>query len=216
MLATFFIEIALIIYILLYRKMSTTIRIGVLLLFCLAVFQMSEYGICESWGLAGDPWARIGFVAITLLPPLGLHLVFSIAKQKSKILYVAYFGALSWICLFLFGGILEGSVCSGNYVIFNIPNPYEGNYYLYYNSILLATIFIAFAFAHKQKNAKIRLALRLLAAGYLTFIVPSILFSLVNDYVGHDSPLPSVMCGFAVILALILSLKVLPLTSKRR
>jgi hypothetical protein len=216
MLATFLLEIGMVAYILIYRKMSTTIRLGVILLSCLAVFQLSEYGICESWGLSGDHWARIGFVAITLLPAVGLHLMFSIAKQKSIIIYAAYFGAICWAAIFFFGEVIEDSICSGNYIIFSIPEPYEGSYYLYYNSIMLATIVISFGLAQNQKSKKLRTALRLLGAGYLTFIIPSIAFSLINDRISVDSPLPSVMCGFAVIFALILTIKVLPLSSTRR
>lgn len=216
MIATFFIEIALVMYTLLFRKLNTSTKIGVVLIICLAIFQLAEYGVCESYGQA-NYMAKLGFIAITLLPPLGLHLVTTIGKRDYKPLIIAsYTVALAWIALFVFGSIMSGSVCEGNYVIFNIAEPYEGIYYLYYNFLLLLAMGLAISFAQKKRNPpkNIRKALHALVFGYLAFIVPSIFFTLINDYKGNDSQLPSVMCGFAVTLALVLALRTIPLTSQ--
>ena len=217
MIATFFIEILFSMYLLLFRKMNTNLRLGVLLIICLAIFQLAEYGICELPNTSGNMWVRIGFTAITLLPPLGLHLVFSIANKEPKRLIPAAYGAAAlWIAIFLFGNIMTGSVCEGNYVIFNIPEPYEGIYYVYYNLLVLAGMAFAYAFAKQVKIKKERYALYWLIFGYSAFVFPAIAFTMIDDYVGTDSPLPSVMCGFAVILATTLTLKVLPNTTKKK
>jgi len=216
MIATFFIEIALVVYTLFFLKLNKSTKIGVILIICLAIFQLAEYGVCESYGTA-SLMAKLGFIAITLLPPLGLHLVITIGNRNYKPLIVgAYLASLVWIFIFIFGSIMSGSVCEGNYVIFNIAEPYEGIYYLYYNFLLLLAMGLAISFAQKKRNApkNIRRALHALVLGYLAFIVPSIFFTLINDYKGNDSPLPSVMCGFAVTLALILALRTIPLTTE--
>ena len=218
MIATFFIEMALVMYTLFLRKLNKSTKIGVILIICLAIFQLAEYGVCEL--ASGTNYiAKLGFVAITFLPPLGLHLVITIGKRNYRPLIIAsYLVALLWVLIFVFGNIMSGSVCEGNYVIFNIAEPYEGIYYLYYNFLLLLSMGLAISFAQKKrKPAKnIRRALHALVIGYLAFIIPSKTFTLINDYKGNDSPLPSIMCGFAVILSLILALKTIPLTSERK
>jgi len=218
MIATFFIEMALVIYTLFIRRLNTSTKISVVLLLCLATFQLAEYGVCESYGNSSIV-AKLGFISITLLPSLGLHLVLSIGKRNYKPLVIgAYLASIAWIMMFAFGNIMSGSVCEGNYVIFNIAEPYEGLYYLYYNFLLLLAMGLAISLAQKKRNPNknIRLALHSLVFGYLAFIIPSIVFTLINDYKGNDSPLPSVMCGFAIILALTIALRTVPLTSEKR
>ena len=218
MIATFFIEMALVMYTLFTRKLNKSTKIGVILIFCLSIFQLAEYGVCEvSWG--ANYIAKLGFIAITLLPPLGLHLVITIGRRNYRLLIIAsYLMAVLWMLLFVFGNIMSGSVCAGNYVIFNISEPYENIYYLYYNFLMLLSMGLAISFAQKKRHPakNIRRALHALVIGYLSFIVPAIVFTLINDFKSNDSPLPSVMCGFAVTLALILALKTIPLTSSRK
>ena len=51
-------------------------------------------------------------------------------------------------------------------------------------------------------------ALRALALGYLAFIVPTTAANLINP--ATLAGIPSIMCGFAVLLAIILAGEVLP------
>lgn len=213
MIATFVIETILVLYTLFFQKINKSVKIGVILISCLAIFQLAEYGVCETLGAHANIGSRLGFVSITMLPPLGLHLVSSLANKKNKkLLTLAYAAAIVWIVIFLLGNIMTGSVCEANYVIFNIAEPYEGLYYLYYDSLVILAVGLAIAYAQSKNKLpnKIRKALYSLVVGYLAFIVPSMFFTMIDDYRGTDSPLPSVMCGFAVILALILAFKVLP------
>jgi hypothetical protein len=48
MIATFFIEMALVMYTLFLRKLNKSTKIGVVLIMCLAIFQLAEYGVCEA------------------------------------------------------------------------------------------------------------------------------------------------------------------------
>ena len=213
MIATFVIELILILYTLLFQKINKSIKIGVILISCLAIFQLAEYGVCETLGAHASLGSRLGFVAITMLPPLGLHLVSSLAKKPNKIiLMLSYVAAFAWVVAFLFGDIMTGSVCEANYVIFNIAEPYEGLYYLYYDLLIMLAVGLAISYAQKRNKQppRIRKALYALIVGYLAFVIPSIFFTMIDDYRGTDSPLPSVMCGFAVILALVLAFWVFP------
>ncbi len=217
MIATFFIEIFYIVYLLATRKLGTLLTVAIILLLCLATFQLAEYGICEYWGLDGATWAKIGFSAITFLPPLGLHMVYLLANKKPRILVpIAYILALTWVALFQFADVLNGSVCSGNYVIFHIPDGFELPYYLYYDSLMFIAVCLAFIFASKANNNKQRVALQAMAIGYLSFIIPSIFFSMFDNHGGADSNLPSVMCGFAVLFATVITFKVVPNSVKKK
>jgi hypothetical protein len=217
MIATFVIELILALYLLFKYKLSSVTKLAVLMLVCLATFQLAEYGICEQLGFGGLTWAKIGFFAITLLPPLGVHLVHVIAGKKMGILKpVMYAGAALWIGFFLFGGLINNSVCHGNYVIFDIPEPFELLYYVFYDVLLLVAIGLATAYAHQTKKPHVRRALHSLAVGYLLFIVPSMIFVAIDSYTGANSPLPSIMCGFAVLLAVILAVKVVPESSNEK
>lgn len=215
MLATFFIEVFLAIYILTTRKMNKNVKIAVLILIFLSIFQLAEYGICEGFGYKPDVWAKIGFISITLLPPLGLHLVHSLAsKRRNVLVYSSYGLATLWIGVFLFGGLMTSPVCSGNYVIFNIADPWETLYYIYYDFILLLSMALGLYFATQQKTRRIKVALYTLVFGYAAFILPSMLFA----YIGKNDhgALPSILCGFAVILAVTIAFGVVPKISKKQ
>ena len=217
MIATFIIESIFIAALLFTRKLNQNTKLILGLLVCLASFQLAEYGICEAWGFTPTTWAKIGFSAITFLPVLGLHLVYSIDKRKlSKLVPMGYILSLMWLLFFYFGSMLKGAVCSGNYVIFAIPDAYELPYYIFYDAYMLIAIIVALMFARRQRIVKIRVALQALAIGYLAFIVPSMLFSKYDNYGGADSNLPSVMCGFALLFAAVLTAKVAPQVAKSR
>ena len=84
MIATFVIEAVLLIYTLMRYRMSPLGRIVAATLACLAIFQFAEYHVC-GMDVMPASWSRVGFVAITLLPALGIHLVQEIAQRRSRI-----------------------------------------------------------------------------------------------------------------------------------
>jgi len=216
MITTFFIEVGLIIYTILFRKLNLSVRLIVFIIAALAVFQLAEFGVCESLGLGNSTWAKIGFSATTLLPPFGLHLVFTMARKKSKLIPIAYAGAAVWVGFFVFGNIMSGAVCEGNYVIFNFADPFEGLYYIFYDIILFVTMALGLLFARGAKKVKTKKALHWLVIGYASFIVPAMIFAQIDSRTGSDSTLPSILCGFAILLALIIVLRVLPMVSNRK
>ncbi len=211
MIATFFIEIALGIIALTRYKLSDVTKLSAAILGCLAIFQLAEYNICEgAFGLDSLAWARLGFVSITLLPPLGLHLATKLAKNKQSVLVAsAYTAAAAFAGFFLFVGHgLTGPACMGNYVMFSIAEGAGGMYRFYYYGLLIMTTAYALFQAKKQTKPNRARSLVSLAVGYIAFIVPT---TAVNFMVpATRDAIPSVMCGFAVLLALILSGRVLP------
>ncbi len=211
MLATFIIEIALAIYTIARYKLNPITRIATMVLVGLAVFQLAEYNVCEgAWGVDSLTWARIGYVAITLLPPLGIHLATRIVGEKQRLLLtLAYSAAAIFAFIFLFVGHgMQSQQCLGNYVIFTIAPWAVGAYALYYYGLLLVTVGYAFRAAANLKQENKRYSLYALALGFLAFIVPTTAANLIDH--STIAGIPSIMCGFAVILAVILATVVVP------
>jgi hypothetical protein len=211
MIATFVIETALMIYTFVRYKLTPITRLAGVLLICLAIFQLAEYNVCEgSWGVNSLQWARIGYVAITLLPPIGIHLASRIAGQRAGFLTsLAYGSSVLFAVFFLvIGQGMQSEQCLGNYVIFTIAPGALVPYTLYYYGWLAITTVYSFVMSLQLKERLTAHALRWLAVGYLAFIIPTTAVNLIDPTT--RAGIPSIMCGFAVLLALILSFRVLP------
>lgn len=215
MIATMVVETALIIYTVWRYKMTIVARLATILLLALAIFQLAEYFVCTGLGSMAAPWSRVGFIAITALPPLGLHLMHVLAdKPRRRLVVSAYVVMAAYMAFFLFSsGTFVGHKCTGNYVIFQFTPNVTGTYSVYYFGWLLTGIGLGFKWANELK-AKGKTSLKQLQTvqglmlGYLVFLVPSGLSMAVKPDVRRG--IPSVLCGFAVLLALILVLYVMP------
>jgi len=210
MAATFIIEITLALHTIWRYKLNDVTRVAVVMLGCLAIFQIAEFNVCESaWLLDSASWARLGYVAITLLPPLGIHLINRISRDKRRWPFVtAYLLSGTFIAYFLLatGGISTGA-CLGNYVIFEQGHNTSYLYGLYYYGLLLAAIVYAL-FRASGSEKHIKASLRALIVGYGLFMVPTTFVNLINP--NSIAGIPSIMCGFAVLLSIVLADRVLP------
>lgn len=209
MLATFAIEIAFAIYILWRYKFTPITRIIVSLLSLLAVFQGTEFLLCGGLALEGGTWSRIGYAAITLLPPLGIHLAYLLANKKPGILVaLSYISAAMFMGYFAFATqAISGHTCYANYVTFNTADGSTLPYTIYYYGWLFIGTFLTFKWAPTLDKHR-KAALYSLMAGYLALLVPTTTVTILwNDAMAG---IPSIMCGFAIILAGLLTLKVAP------
>ncbi len=209
MIATFIIEIGLLLYTLIRYRMNSATRLVCATLLCLAIFQFAEFNVCENGQQLGSLYSRIGFIAITLLPPLGIHIVQTIAKRGSHILrYAAYASGIGFAVVFGASNFaFQSHVCSGNYAVFQLAPGLGGLYFAYYYAWLFVGIGLCLYYsvaAHK----KIREALILQTVGYLSFILPTGIVNAVNP--ASINAIPSIMCGFAVLYALILVFGIAP------
>ncbi len=208
MLATFFVEIAMAIYVFFRYRFSLISNIIILILVSLAVFQAVEYKICG--GEAELYLIKIGFVAITLLPALGLHLISSIAKTHKFLVKIGYFLSFVFILYIIFSSTALGTAfCGGNYVIFNTSDYMDLPYGLYYVGVLFAGLWISIrgAFSNKKSTRKSK-ALFWILMGYLAFMFPvAMLYMWDRDFLTATT---AIACGFAVIFAIILTFKVMP------
>lgn len=215
MIATFAIELGLLLYTIIRYKMSPLTRIVSATLLCLAIFQFAEFNVCEGAAGLNDFYSRLGFIAITVLPPLGIHLVQTIAGRGSKFLpWIAYATGLIFIIIFgLNSTAFESQVCGGNYAIFQLTHNLGGMFFLYYYFWLIVGIGMCLYFS-TSANKRTREALNLQAFGYLSFLLPTGIVNAINP--DSIKAIPSIMCGFAVIYALILAFGITPRILKQR
>ena len=215
MLATLTIETILAAYTFWRYKLTDLTRLVMAMLLMLATFQLAEYHVCTGPGPGAIPWSRLGFVAITTLPVIGLHIMHLLAdKPTRKLVYFAYGVMAGFIGFFLVAPTaFTGHQCTGNYVIFQFSPKITGTYSIYYYGWLLTSLVLGFRWANelklKEKTAFDRLhAVQGLILGYLVFLVPT---ALANTFRPQTrAGIPSVMCGFAVLMALILTFYVTP------
>ncbi|MEI8187598.1 MAG: hypothetical protein WCG30_01490 [Candidatus Saccharibacteria bacterium] len=214
MLATMAVEVAMFLYVTYRYRLNHVTRIISAILILLALFQLAEFNVCS--GRQAELFMHIGFVAITLLPALGLHLIYKIAKKKNFIIITS-----GYVIAFVFSlalGLQKTSflshVCGGNYSIFLLADKVGGLYFIYYYAFLFFGIGISLYYSHTS-DQKIRRALLLQVFGYLSFLLPT---GIVNTI--HPSTIngiPSIMCGFAVTYAVILVFGITPaVTSKSK
>ena len=198
-------------YVIFRYRLTPVTRLVVGILTGLAVFQLAEFNVCEgAWGVDSLTWARIGYVAITLLPPLGIHLITRLAGQKRPWLVgSAYASAAVFSGIFLLvGNGMQSQLCLGNYVIFTIAPWATIPYAMYYYGWLMLGVGYALKAARAFKAKSKRVALRGFALGYRAFIIPTTAANVIDPSTIAGNP--SIMCGFAVILAIVLTGVVLP------
>ncbi len=201
MLATFIIEICIAVYA--YLKFRTTLfgKLSVLTLLLLGLFQLAEYQICS--GSNQIFWARFGFIVITLLPPLGIHLV-SIVTGNRNFLQFAYTLAGVFILIFAFAPkSITGGVCGGNYIIFNTAQELYWTYGIYYLGLLFLGIFGALAELRTGDKKERNFSLLIwMLFGYFSFMVPMGFVYFIFPETAMS--VASVMCGFALTFAIML------------
>lgn len=215
MLATFVIETIFALYTVVRYRLNTIGRLAVAMLLALAVFQLCEYHVCGGWGVRASEWSRAGYVAITLLPVLGVHLVYRLAgRPRRRLVMLAYATMAAFVAYFMLAPhAFQGYACTGNYVIFQIGVGPAIAYGTYYYGWIIVGIVLAVRWAQQLKAAGAKakhnmLALQAVVLGHLVFLVPTALANTVKPETRQG--IPSIMCGFAVLYAIILTLYILP------
>lgn len=221
MLATLLVEFTLAVYAVWRYKLNEATRLIVALLVGLATFQLAEYFVCTGAGPQALPWSRLGFAAITTLPPLGIHLMHVLAnKPNRRLVMSAYASMVAFMGYFMLASTaFTGHQCTGNYVIFQLGNQASGLYALYYYGWMFTGMTLGMHWANqlqaKGKQFVKRLqSVRAFIIGYLVFLVPVAVANTVAPETRRG--IPSIMCGFAVLLALILAGYILPRVAEQK
>ena len=153
---------------------------------------------------------KLGYVSITLLPALWHTFGCSGSSQGIPNFAAAYATSAAFIYYFVTNAdSVISNVCTANYAVFRHAR--HSAITIWHILLRLALVGVATAMYYARKNTKIAEPLRWLALWlriiYHTYITRK-----------HFNPrtlraIPSVMCGFAVILALIIAFRVLPLSN---
>jgi hypothetical protein len=208
MLATFIIEFGLAIYVFAKSRITHSDYGIVAILVFLGTFQLAEYMICR--GTDTLLWTRLGLFSITFLPVIGYYLISKIRSRYS----VAKLGIILAIALacfiVLYPPAVTGGVCAGNYVILNVkPAIYQFFGYYYYGFLLLGIWDALRGITENKESKNTKKALAWLIIGYLSFILP---LTLVYIFLaGARQGIASIMCGFAIVFAFILTFKIAPI-----
>jgi len=210
---TCIIEVSLLLYTLFRYKMNTLTWLAMATLGLLALFQLSEFTVCGVTDWSAAFWSRVGYIAITLLPPLGIHLIRTISGRGSRwLVRVAYLtGGVFALIFGLAPSAFQDHICAGNYAIFQLAPSLGGIYFGYYYGWLIIGVCQALLFAATAPIAT-RKALLYQVFGYLAFLLPTGIVNAINPQT--IAGIPSVMCGFAVIYAIVLAFGIMPLATK--
>ena len=162
MVATFLIEIVAAIFVLYRYKANKASRLVVALLLCLSAFQLAEYYVCTNSSQAVMA-ARLGFVAITLLPVLGLHLMYTLTNNTTYKNYTRFiYGLALFISVYFLMApqVFDSYQCTGNYVIFQIGNNLAMYYGLYYFGLLAQSILTGVYYLRSEDSNINKLAVK--------------------------------------------------------
>jgi hypothetical protein len=181
---------------------------GAILLF-LAGYQVVEAVLCSGLLAVPSPaLSRLAFIVVAWLPPTGLLLVSRLYPGSPRWLR-GYAYAMYAFCLYLVAGILlddqfvTASVCLIVFAQYQNPTPLYQTYGIFYQSGLMGMLLISAYGVTVCKDDHQRLLLGQVLLGSLAFIVPSLVTVAVIQ-VAKDA-LPSIMCHFALLLALFLT-----------
>lgn len=212
MMGTFIIEAALALWVVARYRLDTFGRMATSILLLLATFQAVEYSICE---ISTDRiFAVIGYIAITWLPAIALHLAIKLSRGPFIGAVPGYLLAALWTGLFvLYPSIIQTVSCSGNYTVLSLTDPYAVLYGFYYYGLLVAGLVISI-FGRTKSPVDMRQARGWLALSYLLMMVPTYAVNTLNPETVRA--IPSIMCGFAVTFAIILALRIMPLVGTKR
>lgn len=204
-LATFIIEVLLAVYVFIKYKTTLFSQLCIALFLCLGIFQLSEYFICTSSQV--NVWLKVGYVAIALLPAFGIHITSIITKRDKTLAYSAYglAGLFIFAVLFIPQIQLEAT-CEPHYVSISKHPLFGFLFGSYYAAYVLSAVYTLW----RSMKARIgdRREEQWLIISYAVFVVPSIVLFYIKSIV--LSALPSVMCGFAILTALIFVFFIIP------
>ncbi len=177
------------------------------ILLLLATYQIIEVSICSNVSAAGF-LPQLAFIAVTWLPPLGLILIAKLYRPRSRMLYrnaysmlAVALGIIVWIALDR--GFVSISVCTAVFAHYTSATPrfmlYSGFYWLGLLGMILSSGYGVKTCGDCHR----RCLLFQVFAGTLAFVVPSLLASYFVP--PARGALPSVMCHFALLLAIFLT-----------
>lgn len=137
-------------------------------------------------------------------------MTYEIAGVKNNaVTYASYVVAGIFMTFFaLVSHNATSPACYGNYVIFDMIPGTMYTYASYYYGLEILALATSLHLSYKTKKTKIKRALRWHAFGYAVLLFPTTTVNLLDPVT--IAATPSIMCGFAVVMAVVIGFKVLP------
>ncbi|MBU1240783.1 hypothetical protein KKF84_09945 [Myxococcota bacterium] len=175
-----------------------------LILFFLAGYQVLEWFVCRN--TSADFLSRLAFADVVWLPPLGVLLIHNLSGSTKK--------WTRWGTLSLFGGagiltaavlfiptFITQTVCTVVFATYYTDTPMIYlSYALYYNLGLLVIVFAGVYTLSHTRNDKYRPLVGDFLTGNLAFILGAL--ATMAFFSPTRGATPSIMCHFALLLAL--------------
>ena len=184
-----------------FRKSKLTPYFSIILML-LGIYQFTEFMLCFSANLI---WVRVGFIAYSFLPVLGLHAtLFYLNKRKNFTLLYAIPIVYSFLALLTPNFVLSGT-CMRLFV--SVKTILSNNALLVLPYMLYYIIFITIAFIYlvreylKVKDKTRKKVSFFIALGIFCMTLPT--FIVLQIFPIFNVNLPSVLCHFALLLAII-------------
>jgi len=173
------------------------------LLLLLAGYQFAEVAVCT--GSAAQVWSRWAFFDITWLPPMGIWLVAALGfsgLRGPRIFALVYFAVAAGFGVWIFTdpNCITRSVCQIVTARYGHPSMFEWTYGAFYQFGLAVMIFGASAGLARTDDPILRKHLANIQAGVLGFVLPAFIVRVLTPE--PAGLMPSVMCHFALVLAL--------------
>lgn len=202
--ATFIIELFIAAWLFSLPKKRDT-RIAAWIVVFLAVYQLSSFFLCTKSSVF---WNLIGYLAVTWLPALGIHLAQIQTNQRLQ--YKLFYGlALIFSLGMIFTApiFLPDAQCDAMFISYH-NHPWGfivyGMYYLGTLGLIVISLIKAYNYTNGINKAKNLIFL----IGMLSFIIPAYLIKFTIPFLSNS--FPSVFCFFAVFLAACLVLREKP------
>ena len=194
------------------RGRRSVLVLSALLLVCLAAYQIVEVLVCWSGAEPRLFLSRLGFIAVTWLPPLTILLLarlYGPTRPRGRLLL--WYGYLSlalaavmafWI--FVEYRFVSGTICEFMYAKYIHVVPYFDLYGGFYEVTQVASAVLAALCVIHAADAADRRKLGDVLIGIQLYLIPALLVGAVFRGIGGYG-LPSIMCHFALAYALCLA-----------
>jgi len=183
------------------------IRTTSAILFILAAYQIVEVLVCTRAPAYGF-MPQMAFIVVTWLPPLGLLLIAHLSPSQAAVNYaISYFMlavAFSFVLWIAFDArFVSDSVCNVVYAKYSTPMPRFQYYSWFYWIGLFGMLVMSALGVRNSDNPGQKELLKSVLIGSLGFIVPGVIVT--NFVAPAQGALPSLMCHFALVLAIFLA-----------
>ena len=206
-LATALIEFLTALYLWLTLKRTIVMKLLVIFLYLLGMYQFSEFMICMSD--YANVWSRIGFISYNFLPAVGLHIVLSYSRIKFPRFLIYIVPALAALAAIFMQGFIFETACGEFFVTIKTPffrdvgigEPWLFEIYsaYYLGFILLGVLILMKNYFGEPKGARKTMFFGMLIAT-LVSLLPAYVFVVLLP--AYSIKFPSIYCHFAIVFAL--------------